>query len=186
MAVSGVGSAGFQTTGSPQTAAIAAFHDHTATGKLNAVMTPTGPERMPLLHHAVAGPLGRDGQAVELAREADREVADVDHLLHFAVAFGADLAHLERDEFAERLLELAQRVAEIAHDLAALGRRALAPGLERPRGRADHGVGRRARRLATAAIGSPVVGLTDTSRAASASPIHSFGPEHAPALTSST
>ncbi len=42
-AQSGVGSAGFQTTGSPQTAAIAAFHAQTATGKLNAVMTPTGP-----------------------------------------------------------------------------------------------------------------------------------------------
>ena len=43
IAVSGVGSAGFQITVSPQTAAIAAFHDHTATGKLNAVITPTGP-----------------------------------------------------------------------------------------------------------------------------------------------
>ena len=42
-AVSGVGSAGFQTTLSPQTAARAAFQDHTATGKLNAVMTPTAP-----------------------------------------------------------------------------------------------------------------------------------------------
>ena len=43
MAVSGVGSAGFHTTVSPQTAARAAFHDHTATGKLNAVMTPMAP-----------------------------------------------------------------------------------------------------------------------------------------------
>ena len=40
---SGAGSAGFQTTGSPHTAASAAFHDHTATGKLNAVITPIGP-----------------------------------------------------------------------------------------------------------------------------------------------
>ena len=40
-AVSGVLSEGFQTTGSPQTNANAAFHDHTATGKLKAVMTPT-------------------------------------------------------------------------------------------------------------------------------------------------
>ncbi|PRP99278.1 hypothetical protein ENSA7_63200 [Enhygromyxa salina] len=30
-------------TGSPQTSAIAAFHDHTATGKLNAEMHSTGP-----------------------------------------------------------------------------------------------------------------------------------------------
>ncbi len=39
-AVSGVFSEGFHTTGSPHTNASAAFHDQTATGKLNAVMTP--------------------------------------------------------------------------------------------------------------------------------------------------
>jgi hypothetical protein len=42
-AVSGDFSEGFHTAGSPQTSAIAAFHDHTATGKLKAVMTPIGP-----------------------------------------------------------------------------------------------------------------------------------------------
>ena len=42
-AVSGVFSEGFQMTGLPQTSASAAFQDHTATGKLNAVITPTGP-----------------------------------------------------------------------------------------------------------------------------------------------
>ena len=42
-AVNGVFSEGFQITGSPQTSASAAFHDHTATGKLNAVITATGP-----------------------------------------------------------------------------------------------------------------------------------------------
>jgi hypothetical protein len=40
---SGASSDGFQTTGSPQTSASAVFHDHTATGKLNALMTPTTP-----------------------------------------------------------------------------------------------------------------------------------------------
>ena len=35
--------AGFQTIVSPQTAAMAAFHDQTAVGKLNAVMMPTAP-----------------------------------------------------------------------------------------------------------------------------------------------
>ena len=34
---------GFQISGSPHTAATAAFQAHTATGKLKAVMTPTGP-----------------------------------------------------------------------------------------------------------------------------------------------
>src|SRR5205814_10119795 len=43
MAVSGVFSEGSQTVASPQTAAKAAFHDQTATGKLNAVITATTP-----------------------------------------------------------------------------------------------------------------------------------------------
>ena len=42
-AVSGVFSDGFHTTESPQTRASAAFHDHTATGKLKAEITPTTP-----------------------------------------------------------------------------------------------------------------------------------------------
>ena len=42
-AVSRVFSDGFQTTASPHTNASVAFHDHTATGKLNALMTPTTP-----------------------------------------------------------------------------------------------------------------------------------------------
>ncbi len=40
---SGVFSEGFQTKVSPHTSASIAFQAHTATGKLNAVMTPTGP-----------------------------------------------------------------------------------------------------------------------------------------------
>ena len=42
-AVSGVFSDGFQSTGSPHTMASAKFHDHTATGQLKALITPTGP-----------------------------------------------------------------------------------------------------------------------------------------------
>ena len=43
IAVSGVFSDGFQTVASPQTAASAAFHDQTATGKLKALITATTP-----------------------------------------------------------------------------------------------------------------------------------------------
>ena len=43
MAVSGVLLAGFHSVASPQTAAMAAFQLHTATGKLNAEITPTTP-----------------------------------------------------------------------------------------------------------------------------------------------
>ena len=41
--MTGVFSEGFHTTGSPQTMAMAKFQDHTATGKLKALITPTGP-----------------------------------------------------------------------------------------------------------------------------------------------
>ena len=43
IAVRGVSSEGFQTTASPQTRATAEFQAQTATGKLNAEITPTGP-----------------------------------------------------------------------------------------------------------------------------------------------
>ena len=74
---------------------------------------------MPRLGQAVARALGGDRAAVELAREPDREVADVDHLLHLAKALLLDLPDLERDERAERLLLAAQLLAEQPHELAA-------------------------------------------------------------------
>jgi hypothetical protein len=40
---SGVSDEGFHTTVSPHTAAMVEFHDHTATGKLKAEITPTTP-----------------------------------------------------------------------------------------------------------------------------------------------
>src|SRR5208282_6056018 len=67
------------------------------------------------------GALGRDGEAVELAGEADGEVADVNHLLHFAFAFGEDLAGFECDEAPEIGFGVAQGVAELADNLAAFG-----------------------------------------------------------------
>ena len=47
---------------------------------------------------------------------ADGEIADVDHFLHFAFALSENLARLERDEFAEIFLLLAQSVAELADE----------------------------------------------------------------------
>ena len=61
---------GFHTTGSPHTAASAAFHAHTATGKLNAVITPTGPSGCHCSHIRWPGRSDVHRQAVELAREA--------------------------------------------------------------------------------------------------------------------
>ena len=135
--MSGVFSEGFQTTGSPQTNASAAFHDHTATGKLKAEMTPTDAERMPGLHHPVVGRSVAMVQAIELARQPDGEVADVDHLLDLAEALGHDLAGLERHEPAEIILGGAQFLRENSHELPTPRRRDLAPGIKGLRGPAD-------------------------------------------------
>ena len=100
---------------------------------------------MPGLAHGVAGPLAGHGQAVELARQADREVADVDHLLHLAEALLQDLAGLQRDQTAERRLVSAQFLAEQADQLAAAGGGGVAPGGEGGGRPADRGgdIGRR-------------------------------------------
>jgi len=97
-------------------------------------------ERMPLLVHPVPRALRVHRQPVELTRQADREVADVDHLLDLALALGLDLPVLESYERAEILLLLAQQVAEHADRLAPLrGRRQ--PPLEEGRvSRLDHAV----------------------------------------------
>ena len=147
-AVSGVFSEGFHTTLSPQTKRERRVPRPHRDGEVEGGDDAADAERMPGLHHAVVGALGGDGQAVELAREADREVADVDHLLHLAEALGDDLAGLERDEAAEIVLGGAQLLAEQAHELAAPGRRDLAPGLEGGVGPADGGLGLVGRRLA--------------------------------------
>ena len=89
---------------------------------------------MPLLVHPMARSLGVHREPVELARKPDAEVADVDHLLDFAVALGADLSHLERNQIPKRLLELAEGVSEVADHLPALGGGNLTPGFERPGG----------------------------------------------------
>ena len=63
-------------------------------------------ERVPGLHQPVAGALGGYRLAVELAGEADGEVADVDHLLDLAERLGGDLADLQADQGGEVLLVL--------------------------------------------------------------------------------
>jgi hypothetical protein len=63
-------------------------------------------ERMPLLVHAVLRTLRVHGEAVQHARLPDGEIRDVDHLLHFAVALGLDLAVLQGHQTAESILVL--------------------------------------------------------------------------------
>ena len=74
---------------------------------------------------------GRHRATFELAREPHGEVADVDHLLHFAQSLGADLAHLDGDEVGERLLMLLDQLPPALDDRAAQWRWHGAPGEER-------------------------------------------------------
>ena len=115
-----------------------------------------GTERMPGLQHAMPGALGRDRAPEELAGEPHREVADVDHLLHLAEALLGDLARLERDERAERLLLAPQLLAEQPHELAAARRRDVPPALEGLRRARDGGVG--AGGVAAADVGEQLSG----------------------------
>lgn len=86
---------------------------------------------MPGFHHAVAGAFAGNRQPVELAREADGEIANVDHFLHLAQALGEDLPGLDGDELAQRVLFGAQLLAQQAHQLATLRRGHLTPGGKR-------------------------------------------------------
>ena len=87
----------------------------------------------------VAGTLGCDGKTVQLAREAHREVADIDHFLDFAEAFLGDLARLPGHQFAEFGLVPTQFLAEQPHQFTTARRRHLAPGAERLFGALDLG-----------------------------------------------
>ena len=97
-------------------------------------------ERVPGFHHAVRRTLGRDGQAVELAGQADGEVANVDHLLHLALAFRGDLADLDGDQLAEIGLGGAQLLPQQAHQLATPWGWDAAPGAEGGIGGGDGGI----------------------------------------------
>ncbi len=62
---------------------------------------------MPLLHQAVTRPFRLNRQAIKHARLTNREIADVDHLLHFAFAFGDNFPGLEGNELPEIMFKIA-------------------------------------------------------------------------------
>src|SRR3954471_12065375 len=76
---------------------------------------------MPLFHEPVFCPLGLDCESVKLTGKANGEIADIDHLLHFALAFGKNFAGLDGHEPAELLFELAQGITETANRFSANG-----------------------------------------------------------------
>ena len=125
-------------------------------------------ERVPGFGQPVAGAFGGDGASVELAGQADREVADVDHLLDLAERLGADLARLDGDQIGQ-VAPCGRAAARPARRTSSPRRaaRAVAPGEEGRGGRRWHrvGVGRvspaaRSKRL------SPVIGVRAVQAAA--------------------
>ncbi len=77
-------------------------------------------ERMPGFHHAMASAFGCDGETVELTRQTDCEIADVDHFLYFAEAFRRNLASFERNETAEIFLGSAEFFTQETDQFATL------------------------------------------------------------------
>jgi hypothetical protein len=86
---------------------------------------------MPLLHHAMRRTLAGNGQAIELAGKTDGEIADINHLLHFAAAFGSYLAGLYHHQAAQLVLCGAQLLAQEPDEFAAARRWNQAPSLKR-------------------------------------------------------
>ena len=82
------------------------------------------------MHHVVLA-LAGNGEAVELAGDSNREIADVDHLLDFASALFEDLAALEADEGGEVFFVLSEFVAQLANEFASFGSRNIAPNAKR-------------------------------------------------------
>ena len=84
-------------------------------------------ERMPGLHQPVPRPFGGDRPAVQLPRQPDGELADVDHLLHLAEGLRGDLAGLDGDQRGQIVLVLDEQFAEPGHQRAAHRSRCRAP-----------------------------------------------------------
>src|SRR5258705_278444 len=89
---------------------------------------------MPLLHHPMLRPFRSNSQSIELARETDREIANIDHLLHLALPFCGDFPGFQCDERAQLALGIAESVAKLADDVAALRSRHLLPLTKRSLG----------------------------------------------------
>ena len=149
---------GLKITGSPQTSAIAAFQANTATREVEGGDHRHRPERMPLLHQPVARPLGDDGAAVQLARQAERELAHVDAFLHLAAPFAAILP----------------TSSPTTRPMSSLAARSSSPHSRTSWPRTGAGTSRQRRNASLRAVERPAARRA-ASRAAAASPAPSIG-----------
>ena len=154
--MSGVRSLGFQTTGSPHTSARAEFQLQTATGKLKAVITATGPSgcqvssiRCPGRSEAIVRPNScRDSPT---ARSQMSIISCTSPRPSCAILPVSSVTSAPSASFSR-----AQLLAEQPHELAAAGRGDVAPGLERGGGALDGGV--RAGGVRAAQVGEQLAG----------------------------
>ena len=79
------------------------------------------------------GPLAWHGEPIKLSRKPNGEVADVDHLLHFAERFLGNLPRFPRHQSSQIILLFAERHPEPADQFAAMRSGDDAPELERVR-----------------------------------------------------
>src|SRR3546814_16989618 len=67
-------------------------------GKVEGRDDANGTDRVPLFGEPVTAAFGGNAKSVELAREAHRKIADVDHFLDLAKPFGPRFADFDREE----------------------------------------------------------------------------------------
>jgi hypothetical protein len=106
-------------------------------GEVEGADDPDHAERVPGLHQSVARALGGHRAPVQLSGQADREVADVDHLLDLTARLGGDLADLEADQGRQVLLVHRQELTEALDQGTASGRGDRTPLQERGLGAGD-------------------------------------------------
>ncbi|MNG06345.1 hypothetical protein D3C84_895750 [compost metagenome] len=71
-----------------------------------------------------------DSQTVQLARQTNSEIADVDHFLNFTQTFLVDFASFDRYQFTKLVFVLTQHFAEHTNQFATTRRRYISPSQE--------------------------------------------------------
>ena len=75
---------------------------------------------MPLFKHAMAGSFAVHGVSIQLSRKSHGEIGDVNALLNFTQAFGANFSGFKRDQFAQIIFMFAKLLANLPNNFAAL------------------------------------------------------------------
>src|SRR5699024_6766880 len=93
---------------------------------------------LPGFHQSVPGTLRRHGLAVEHAGLAEREIADINHFLHYAFSLGNSLSGFHLNKNSQVMLVFSQQLAPALNHVAAARGWNIAPGFEGFIGSRDH------------------------------------------------